>query len=186
MWPSITIISSRQCRSFDPLIYLRSALLKVAIAGKTAGRSVPTNPLPDLPNTDLYGVSGREGAARSSTSTSYCKAFGSIAKKLRHHGTESATCPSGTVREIAEYCLRDVRDRPTLSDLERTPSRDQVILARRGLRPTEISRQIETRGSSASPRSGKPLPVLDRKIWNRPRNYKTVPLTYQTHVCHRL
>ena len=59
----------------------------------------------------FYGVSGREGAARRFNLDFYCKAFGIESPKS--HGVTgmdvNTLMAGGKFREIAEYCLRDVR-----------------------------------------------------------------------------
>ena len=66
-------------RGFDvPFLYLRSALLNVAVSRKTwLGYRYATEPHCDLAEQfTFYGVSGREGAARRFNLDFYCKAFG--------------------------------------------------------------------------------------------------------------
>jgi len=101
-------------RGFDvPFIYLRSALLNVPISRKDwLGYRFQTDPHCDLAEQlTFYGVSGREGAARRFNLDFYCKAFGIESPKS--HGVTGADVNSmmaaGRFREIAEYCLRDVR-----------------------------------------------------------------------------
>jgi len=101
-------------RGFDvPFIYLRSALLNVPITRKDwLGYRFATEPHCDLAEQlTFYGVSGREGAARRFNLDFYCKAFGIESPKAmgvtgRDIGTLIA---EGRFREIAEYCLRDVK-----------------------------------------------------------------------------
>lgn len=101
-------------RGFDvPFIYLRSALLNVPISRKDwLGYRFQTEPHCDLAEQlTFYGVSGREGAARRFNLDFYCKAFGIESPKA--HGVTGRDV--GTLmaerrfREIADYCLRDVR-----------------------------------------------------------------------------
>jgi len=101
-------------RGFDvPFLYLRSALLNVAISRKNwLGYRFQTEPHCDLAEQlTFYGVSGREGAARRFNLDFYCKAFGIESPKS--HGVTGTDVNSlvaaGRYREIAEYCLRDVR-----------------------------------------------------------------------------
>jgi DNA polymerase elongation subunit (family B) len=101
-------------RSFDvPFLYLRSALLNVPITRKDwLGYRYQTEPHCDLAEQlTFYGVSGREGAARRFNLDFYCKAFGIESPKS--HGVTGRDVNSllaeGRFREIAEYCLRDVR-----------------------------------------------------------------------------
>jgi len=101
-------------RTFDvPFLYLRSALLNVPISKKNwLGYRFQTEPHCDLAEQlTFYGVSGREGAARRFNLDFYCKAFGLDSPKS--HGVTGLDVNSllaeGKHREIAEYCLRDVR-----------------------------------------------------------------------------
>lgn len=101
-------------RGFDvPFLYLRSAALNVAISRKTwLGYRFATEPHCDLAEQySFYGVSGRDGAARRFNLDFYCKAFGIESPKS--HGVTGmdvgALLAEGRHREIAEYCLRDVR-----------------------------------------------------------------------------
>lgn len=101
-------------RGFDvPFIYLRSAILNLPISKKNwLGYRYATEPHCDLAEQlTFYGVSGREGAARRFNLDFYCKAFG-IASPKSHGvtGRDVGTLlAGGKFREIAEYCLRDVR-----------------------------------------------------------------------------
>ena len=101
-------------RGFDvPFIYLRSALLNVAISRKDwLGYRFQTEPHCDLAEQfTFYNVSGRDGAARRFNMDFYCKAFGIESPKAQ--GVSGMDVPrmlaAGQQREIAEYCLRDVR-----------------------------------------------------------------------------
>jgi DNA polymerase elongation subunit (family B) len=101
-------------RGFDvPFIYLRSALLNVPISRKDwLGYRYQTDPHCDLAEQfTFYGVSGREGAARRFNLDFYCKAFGIESPKS--HGVTgldvNTLLAAGKYREIAEYCLRDVK-----------------------------------------------------------------------------
>jgi hypothetical protein len=101
-------------RGFDvPFLYLRSALLNVPITRKDwLGYRFATEPHCDLAEQlTFYGVSGREGAARRFNLDFYCKAFGLESPKS--HGVTGMDVgqllAEGRYREIAEYCLRDVR-----------------------------------------------------------------------------
>jgi DNA polymerase elongation subunit (family B) len=101
-------------RGFDvPFLYLRSALLDVPITRKDwLGYRFATEPHCDLAEQlTFYGVSGREGAAKRFNLDFYCKAFGIESPKS--HGVTgmdvSQLMAEGRFREIAEYCLRDVR-----------------------------------------------------------------------------
>ncbi|MGD0744003.1 MAG: 3'-5' exonuclease [Verrucomicrobiota bacterium] len=101
-------------RGFDvPFIYLRSALLNVPISKKNwLGYRFATEPHCDLAEQlTFYSVSGRDGAARRFNLDFYCKAFGIESPKS--HGVSgmdvSTLMAGGKFREIAEYCLRDVR-----------------------------------------------------------------------------
>jgi DNA polymerase elongation subunit (family B) len=101
-------------RGFDvPFMYLRSALLDVAISKKNwLGYRYATEPHCDLAEQlTFYSVSGRDGAARRFNLDFYCKAFGIESPKS--HGVTGGDVKDllteGKFREIAEYCLRDVR-----------------------------------------------------------------------------
>jgi DNA polymerase elongation subunit (family B) len=101
-------------RGFDvPFLYLRSALLNVPITRKDwLGYRYACEPHCDLAEQlTFYGVSGRDGAARRFNLDFYCKAFGIESPKS--HGITgmdvSQLFEEGRQREIAEYCLRDVR-----------------------------------------------------------------------------
>jgi 3'-5' exonuclease len=101
-------------RGFDvPFIYLRSALQNVPISRKNwLGYRYQTEPHCDLAEQlTFYGVSGREGAARRFNLDFYCKAFGIESPKA--HGVTGMDVNNllaeGRYREIAEYCLRDVK-----------------------------------------------------------------------------
>ena len=101
-------------RSFDvPFIYLRSALLNVPISRKDwLGYRYQTDPHCDLAEQfTFYGVSGRDGAARRFNLDFYCKAFGiESPKAMGVTGMDVGNLmQEGRYREIAEYCLRDVR-----------------------------------------------------------------------------
>jgi predicted PolB exonuclease-like 3'-5' exonuclease len=101
-------------RGFDvPFIYLRSALLNVPISRKEwLGYRYQTDPHCDLAEQlTFYGVSGRDGAARRFNLDFYCKAFGIESPKS--HGVTGndigTLLAEGLFRDIAEYCLRDVK-----------------------------------------------------------------------------
>ena len=101
-------------RGFDvPFIYLRSALLNVPISKKNwLGYRYATEPHCDLAEQlTFYSVSGRDGAARRFNLDFYCKAFGIDSPKS--HGVTGMDVPAlmaeEKFRDIAEYCLRDVR-----------------------------------------------------------------------------
>ena len=101
-------------RGFDvPFIYLRSAILNVPISRKDwLGYRFQTDPHCDLAEQfTFYSVSGRDGAARRFNLDFYCKAFGIESPKS--HGVTgmdvNRLLVEGKQRDIAEYCLRDVR-----------------------------------------------------------------------------
>ncbi|HEY4416512.1 MAG TPA: ribonuclease H-like domain-containing protein, partial [Verrucomicrobiae bacterium] len=101
-------------RGFDvPFIYLRSALLNVPITKKNwLGYRYAVEPHCDLAEQlTFYSVSGRDGAARRFNLDFYCKAFGiESPKSAGVTGMDVAMLMTeGRFREIAEYCLRDVR-----------------------------------------------------------------------------
>jgi DNA polymerase elongation subunit (family B) len=108
------MIATFNGRGFDvPFIYLRSALLNVPISRKEwLGYRYQTDPHCDLAEQlTFYGVSGREGAARRFNLDFYCKAFGIESPKS--HGVTGMEIgkliADGRYRDIAEYCLRDVK-----------------------------------------------------------------------------
>jgi DNA polymerase elongation subunit (family B) len=101
-------------RGFDvPFIYLRSALLNVPISRKDwLGYRFQTEPHCDLAEQlTFYSVSGRDGAARRFNLDFYCKAFGIESPKS--HGVTgmdvNTLMAAGRYRDIAKYCLRDVK-----------------------------------------------------------------------------
>lgn len=101
-------------RGFDvPFVYLRSAVLNVPISKKNwLGYRFATEPHCDLAEQlTFYSVSGRDGAARRFNLDFYCKAFGIESPKS--HGVTGMDVgqlmAEKKFREIAEYCLRDVR-----------------------------------------------------------------------------
>lgn len=101
-------------RGFDvPFIYLRSAVLNVPITRKDwLGYRFQTEPHCDLAEQlTFYNVSGRDGAARRFNLDFYCKAFGIESPKAEGvTGVDvGPLLAEGRYREIAEYCLRDVR-----------------------------------------------------------------------------
>jgi len=101
-------------RSFDvPFLYMRSALLNVPISRKDwLGYRFASEPHCDLAEQfTFYGVSGREGAARRFNLDFYCKAFGLVSPKSQGvTGLDvNALLAAGRHRDVAEYCLRDVR-----------------------------------------------------------------------------
>jgi hypothetical protein len=101
-------------RGFDvPFLYLRSALLNVPITRKNwLGYRFATEPHCDLAEQfTFYGVSGRDGAARRFNLDFYCKAFGLESPKSQGvTGLDvNQLVQDGRVRDVAEYCLRDVQ-----------------------------------------------------------------------------
>jgi 3'-5' exonuclease len=101
-------------RGFDvPFLYLRSAILNVPISKKDwLGYRYATDPHCDLVEQfTFYSVSGRDGAARRFNLDFYCKAFGIESPKSQGvTGMDvGALLAAGKFRDIAEYCLRDVR-----------------------------------------------------------------------------
>ncbi|KAB2661397.1 MAG: hypothetical protein DVB31_12375 [Verrucomicrobia bacterium] len=101
-------------RGFDvPFLYLRSALLNVPISRKDwLGYRFQTEPHCDLAEQfTFYNVSGREGAARRFNLDFYCKAFGIPSPKAEGISGRDINdlLAEGRHRDIAEYCLRDVR-----------------------------------------------------------------------------
>lgn len=111
-------------RGFDvPFVYLRSALLNVPISRKDwLGYRFQTEPHCDLAEQlTFYNVSGRDGAARKFNLDFYCKAFGIESPKRQGvTGLDvNDLMKEGRHREIAEYCLRDVRATVTLYQIWR-------------------------------------------------------------------
>lgn len=101
-------------RGFDvPFLYLRSALLNVPVTRKDwLGYRFATEPHCDLAEQlTFYNVSGRDGAARRFNLDFYCKAFGIPSPKAGGvTGMDvGELVAAGRFREIAEYCVRDVR-----------------------------------------------------------------------------
>ncbi len=101
-------------RGFDvPFVYLRSALLNVPISRKDwLGYRFATEPHCDLAEQlTFYGVSGRDGATRRFNLDFYCKAFGLESPKSQGvTGLDvNELMAAGRYRDIAEYCLRDVK-----------------------------------------------------------------------------
>ncbi|MBG88179.1 MAG: hypothetical protein CMO80_14930 [Verrucomicrobiales bacterium] len=101
-------------RSFDvPFLYLRSALLDVPISRKKwLGYRFAVDPHCDLADQlTFYNVSGRDGAARRFNLDFYCRAFGIESPKS--HGVTGMDVNDlmreERFREIADYCVRDVR-----------------------------------------------------------------------------
>lgn len=101
-------------RGFDvPFVYLRSALLNVPISRKNwLGYRFAAEPHCDLAEQlSFYNVSGRDGAARRFNLDFYCRSFGIESPKS--HGVTGMEVgqlmQEGRMREIAEYCVRDVR-----------------------------------------------------------------------------
>jgi len=96
-----------------PFIYLRSALLNVPISKKNwLGYRYATDPHCDLAEQfTFYSVSGRDGAGAAVQP-------GFLLQSLRHRIAQEprrdrmdvgALLAAGKFRDIAEYCLRDVR-----------------------------------------------------------------------------
>lgn len=101
-------------RGFDvPFIYLRSAVLNIPITRKNwLGYRYATEPHCDLmEQLTFYGISGRDGAARRFNLDFYCKSFGIESPKAQGvTGLDvNHLLAEGRYRDIAEYCLRDVR-----------------------------------------------------------------------------
>lgn len=101
-------------RGFDvPFLYLRSAVLNIPISRKDwLGYRYQTDPHCDLAEQfTFYGVSGRDGAARKFNLDFYCKAFGIESPKAFGISGRDVNdlLAENRQRDIAEYCLRDVR-----------------------------------------------------------------------------
>lgn len=100
-------------RGFDvPFLYLRSALLNVAITRKDwLGYRFTAEPHCDLADQlTFYSVGGRDGAARRFNLDFYCKAFGiESPKSMGVTGMDvGRLLEEKQFRKIAEYCVRDV------------------------------------------------------------------------------
>lgn len=101
-------------RGFDvPFLYLRSALLNVPISRKDwLGYRYQTEPHCDLAEQfTFYNVSGKDGAARRFNLDFYCRAFGIPSPKAEGITGRDVNdlLAEGRHRDIAEYCLRDVK-----------------------------------------------------------------------------
>ncbi len=101
-------------RGFDvPFLYLRSAILNVPVTRKDwLGYRFATEPHCDLAEQfTFYNVSGRDGAARRFNLDFYCKVFGIPSPKAGGvTGMDvGELVAAGRFRDIAEYCVRDVR-----------------------------------------------------------------------------
>ena len=101
-------------RGFDvPFLYLRSAVMNVPVSRKDwLGYRFQTEPHCDLAEQlTFYNVSGRDGAARRFNLDFYCKAFGLESPKAQGvTGMDvGRLLQERRYREIADYCLRDVR-----------------------------------------------------------------------------
>lgn len=101
-------------RGFDvPFLYLRSALLNVPISRKDwLGYRFQTDPHCDLAEQfTFYNVSGKDGAARRFNLDFYCRAFGIPSPKAEGITGRDVNdlLAEGRHRDIAEYCLRDVK-----------------------------------------------------------------------------
>ena len=100
-------------RGFDvPFIYLRSALLNVPISRKDwLGYRFQSEAHCDLADQFTFYGGSREGAARRFNLDFYCKAFGLESPKSQGiTGMDmSQLLSEGRYRDMAEYCLRDVK-----------------------------------------------------------------------------
>jgi len=100
-------------RGFDvPFIYLRSALLNTPISRKDwLGYRFQTDSHCDLADQLTFYSGGRDGAGRRFNLDFYCKAFGIDSPKSQGvTGMDvNRLLAEGREREVAEYCLRDVR-----------------------------------------------------------------------------
>ena len=115
MWRSITRRSSRStgagstCRSS---ISVRRCSTCRSRRKDWLGYRFQTDPHCDLAEQlTFYNVSGRDGAARRFNLDFYCKAFGIESPKSQGvTGSDVNTLMAeGRYRDIAEYCLRDVK-----------------------------------------------------------------------------
>lgn len=100
-------------RSFDvPFIYLRSALLNVPISRKDwLGYRYQSDTHCDLADQFTFYNGSRDGATRRFNLDFYCKAFGVESPKAQGiTGMDiGQLLAQKRFREIADYCLRDVR-----------------------------------------------------------------------------
>lgn len=100
-------------RTFDvPFIYMRSALLNVPITRKDwLGYRYQFDTHCDLADQFTFYNGGRDGATRRFNLDFYCKAFGIASPKAEGITGMDITqmVAQKRFREIAEYCLRDVR-----------------------------------------------------------------------------
>jgi 3'-5' exonuclease len=100
-------------RTFDvPFIYMRSALLNVPITRKDwLGYRYQFDTHCDLADQFTFYNGGRDGATRRFNLDFYCKAFGIESPKAKGITGMDITqlVAQKRFREIAEYCLRDVR-----------------------------------------------------------------------------
>jgi 3'-5' exonuclease len=100
-------------RGFDvPFIYMRSALLNVPITRRDwLGYRYASEPHCDLADQFTFYNGGRDGATRRFNLDFYCKAFGIESPKSDGvTGMDVARLMNeGRAREVADYCLRDVR-----------------------------------------------------------------------------
>src|SRR5688572_1629348 len=100
-------------RTFDvPFLYMRSALLNVPISRKDwLGYRYQFDTHCDLADQFTFYNGGRDGATRRFNLDFYCKAFG--VESPKGHGITGMhigqLMAEKRFREIAEYCLRDVR-----------------------------------------------------------------------------
>jgi len=98
--------------STDRTVEICRKYTKNVTQNKWDGYRFATEPHCDLAEQfSFYNVSGREGAARKFNLDFYCKAFGIESPKA--HGVTgmdvNTLMAGGKFRDIAEYCLRDVR-----------------------------------------------------------------------------
>ena len=100
-------------RTFDvPFVYMRSALLDVSISRKDwLGYRYQFDTHCDLADQLTFYNGGRDGATRRFNLDFYCKAFGIESPKAKGiTGMDiNQLVAEKRFREIAEYCLRDVR-----------------------------------------------------------------------------
>ena len=113
----------------------------------------------------FYGVSGRDGAARKFNLDFYCKAFGIESPKAQGvTGMDvSDLVAQGRHKEIADYCLRDVRATVLLEDL-------------RGAMPflcrmSDSQCTVET-GITPSPNSTTSWPFKSSSVRGSPRSFR--------------
>ena len=127
----------------------------------------------------FYGVSGRDGAARRFNLDFYCKAFGIESPKS--HGVTGMDVDrlvaEGRFREIAEYCLRDVKATVLLYQIwkERLAESSKPMIRDPRLR---LAGPVATRRRLADYEAGRIAACLFSPSTRRPRRSGNSP-----HAC---